>query len=102
MQRFFAEPGSIDLINQRIRLTGSDVNHIRNVLRMKNGEELWVSDGENWTPLGLFPYDENGTVHVQVYLPEPMDIAAIATYAHCHAPNMFDFRQTATDFLLEK
>ncbi len=46
MQRFFAEPGSIDLINQRIRLTGSDVNHIRNVLRMKNGEELWVSDGD--------------------------------------------------------
>lgn len=63
---------------------------------------LWVSDGENWTPLGLFPYDENGTVHVQVSLPEPMDIAAIATYAHCHAPNMFDFRQTAKDFLFEK
>ena len=63
---------------------------------------LWVSDGENWTALGLFPYDENGTVHVQVRFPEPMDLAAIATVAHCHAPNMFDFRQTATDFLFEK
>jgi len=63
---------------------------------------LWVSDGENWTPLGLFPYEENGTVHVQVWLSEPMDLAAIATYAHCHAPNMFDFRQTAMDFLFEK
>ena len=63
---------------------------------------LWVSDGEKWTPLGLFPYDENGTVHVQVWLPEAMDLCAIATVAHCHAPNMFDFRQTATDFLIEK
>lgn len=63
---------------------------------------LWVSDGENWIPLGLFPYDENGTVHVQVWLPEPMTVAAIATYAHCHAPNMFGFRQTAKDFLIEE
>lgn len=63
---------------------------------------LWVSDGENWVPLGVFPYDENGTVHVQVWLPEPMTLAAIATFAHCHAPNMFDFRQTAMDFLIEK
>lgn len=63
---------------------------------------LWVSDGENWTPLGMFPYEENGTVRVQVWLPEPMDLAAVATFAHCHAPNMFDFRQTANDFLFEK
>ena len=63
---------------------------------------LWVSDGKDWTPLGEFPYDENGTVHVRVWLPEPMDVAAIATYAHCHAPNLFDFRQTAADFLLEE
>ena len=47
MQRFFAEPEGIDLENQVIRLTGSDVNHIRNVLRMRPGEELWVSDGES-------------------------------------------------------
>lgn len=30
----------------RIIITGSDVNHIRNVLRMKVGEELLLSDGE--------------------------------------------------------
>ena len=63
---------------------------------------LWVSDGENWTPLGVFPYEENGTVRVQVWLPEPIDLVAIATFAHCHAPNMFDFRQTAMDFLFEE
>lgn len=63
---------------------------------------LWVSDGETWTPLGVFPYAENGTVRVQVWLPAPMDLAAVATFAHCHAPNMFDFRQTAMDFLIEE
>ena len=26
-------------------VTGADVNHIKNVLRMKQGEELWISDG---------------------------------------------------------
>lgn len=47
MQRFFAEPHQIKEENHRIRITGSDVNHIKNVLRMKVGEEVWVSDGEN-------------------------------------------------------
>lgn len=46
MQRFFAEPFRIEEENHRITLVGSDVNHIRNVLRMKPGEELWISDGE--------------------------------------------------------
>lgn len=63
---------------------------------------VWVSDGRDWTPVGAFPYEENGTVRVQVWLPEPMDIEAIATVAHCYAPNIFDFRQTAYDFLVEK
>ena len=63
---------------------------------------VWVNDGENWTPLGVFQYPENGAVHVQVWLPEAMDVAAIATVAHCRAPNIFDFRQTAKDFLIEK
>ncbi len=31
---------------EQIRLAGSDVNHMKNVLRMKPGEEVWVSDGE--------------------------------------------------------
>lgn len=63
---------------------------------------VWVSDGETWTPLGVFPYAENGTVHVVVRLSQPMRVAAIATVAHCHAPNIFDFRQTAKDFLIAK
>ena len=46
MQRFFVEPHQIDEGNQSIRVVGSDVNHMKNVLRMKAGEEVWISDGE--------------------------------------------------------
>lgn len=41
MYRFFVEEHQIE--PTRIRITGSDVNHIRNVLRMKPGEEILVS-----------------------------------------------------------
>ena len=44
MQRFFVEPHQIDGERHEIHITGSDVNHIVNVLRMKKGEELWISD----------------------------------------------------------
>lgn len=43
MYQFFVEPGQIQ--GRRIVITGSDVNHIRNVLRMKPGEEIAVSNG---------------------------------------------------------
>ena len=45
MQRFFVEPHQIDEEAHQIHITGTDVNHIANVLRMKQGEELWISDG---------------------------------------------------------
>lgn len=45
MQRFFVEPFQIEEEAHQIHIQGSDVNHIKNVLRMKVGEELWISDG---------------------------------------------------------
>ena len=45
MQRFFVEPHQIDETAHQIHITGTDVNHISNVLRMKQGEEVWISDG---------------------------------------------------------
>lgn len=45
MQRFFVQPYQIEEENHCIHITGGDVNHIKNVLRMKTGEELWISDG---------------------------------------------------------
>ena len=47
MQHFFVNPS--DIGEKEIRITGSDVNHIKNVLRMKEGEELSVSNGINDT-----------------------------------------------------
>ena len=43
MYQFFVEPSQIQ--GTRIVITGKDVNHIRNVLRMKKGEEISVSNG---------------------------------------------------------
>lgn len=45
MYRFFVEPCQIG--EKEIRICGSDVNHIKNVLRMKQGEEILISSGEN-------------------------------------------------------
>lgn len=43
MYNFFVNPSQIQ--GNRIIITGNDVNHIRNVLRMKKGEEISVSNG---------------------------------------------------------
>ena len=48
MQRFFAGLEQIDEENKQIILTGGDVNHIRNVLRMRAGDEIWISDGSKY------------------------------------------------------
>ncbi len=45
MYQFFVEPSQIQ--GKQIRITGKDVNHIRNVLRMQPGEEISVSNGED-------------------------------------------------------
>lgn len=43
MHHFFVEPSQIT--GETIRITGSDVNHIKNVLRMKTEEKLCIYDG---------------------------------------------------------
>lgn len=45
MYQFFVEPSQISVPDKRVVIQGGDVNHIRNVLRMKPGEELNVSNG---------------------------------------------------------
>ena len=45
MYQFFVEPYQIS--ENRITIEGNDVNHIKNVLRMKIGEELSVSNGQD-------------------------------------------------------
>jgi len=43
MYQFFVEPSQIQ--DKKIIITGSDVNHMKNVLRMKVGEEIAVRNG---------------------------------------------------------
>lgn len=45
MYHFFVTPEQVK--GEEIQIVGSDVNHIKNVLRMKIGEELQISDGNN-------------------------------------------------------
>lgn len=47
MYQFFVEPGQIDVENRRVVIEGGDVNHIKNVLRMKAGEEIAVNNGQD-------------------------------------------------------
>ena len=43
MYQFFVEPSQIQ--GKKVIITGSDVNHMKNVLRMKIGEEIAVKNG---------------------------------------------------------
>lgn len=43
MYQFFVEPSQIQ--GKKVIITGSDVNHMKNVLRMKTGEEIAVKNG---------------------------------------------------------
>ena len=61
MQQFFAEPSWIR--ENKIYMQGADVNHIKNVLRMKPGEGVRVSDGRGKTYLCcIHSYEEQTAV----------------------------------------
>ena len=47
MYQFFVEPQQIHVDDKSVTITGNDVNHIKNVLRMKIGEEIAVSNGQD-------------------------------------------------------
>lgn len=72
MQRFFVEPHQIDEAAHQIHIIGTDVNHISNVLRMKQGEKVWISDGgqkEYRCAIEAFSADEV-LLHI-IYAQEP-------------------------------
>ena len=47
MYQFFVSPSQINIEEKRVIITGPDVNHIGNVLRMKPGEEVNISNGSD-------------------------------------------------------
>lgn len=63
MQRFFVEPYQVQEEERRIVLTGSDVNHMKNVLRMRIGEEVFISDSsEKEYHCSILQFEENSAV----------------------------------------
>lgn len=50
MQHFFVTPEQVSMTH--ITIIGSDVNHVKNVLRMKLGEQLEINDGNNCKYIG--------------------------------------------------
>lgn len=47
MYQFFVDPMQIHVPDKRVIISGEDVNHIKNVLRMRPGEELAVRNGQD-------------------------------------------------------
>ena len=47
MQRFFVTENQIDIENKIIKILGEDVNHIKNVLRCKIGEQIEICSKES-------------------------------------------------------
>ena len=45
MHQFFVNPSQINITDKSVIIIGSDVNHLKNVLRMKPGQEISVSNG---------------------------------------------------------
>ncbi len=66
MYLFFVDRGDIGETEGRI--TGSDVNHIKNVLRMKPGDKVRISDGEQICYNCMIEAFEEGTEAVRVRL----------------------------------
>jgi 16S rRNA (uracil1498-N3)-methyltransferase len=62
MYHFFAEHKDIHVPEGRILLSGADYNHIRNVLRMRPGEQLLISSGDNFDYLcAISGYEEDAS-----------------------------------------
>ncbi len=72
MQHFFVPPSQVE--ETEIVIRGSDVNHMKNVLRMKPGEEVSVSDGNNCRYLcRITEYMETGEAILTVIQREEND-----------------------------
>jgi 16S rRNA (uracil1498-N3)-methyltransferase len=65
VNRFFADRSRIH--DGIVTVTGGDVNHIRNVLRMHPGEKVLISCGDEWEyTCEILPYDSADQVHLKI------------------------------------
>ena len=71
MQHFFVTPSQVE--GERIYIEGSDVNHMKNVLRMRQGEEVEISDGDNLKYRCLVEGYEEGRAVLAIQQRMPVD-----------------------------
>lgn len=64
MYRFYVEPDQIG--EKDIKITGSDVNHIRNVLRMKNGGKIIICNGQGKDFYCIIKDESDGQVSAEI------------------------------------
>ncbi|MCI9603578.1 MAG: 16S rRNA (uracil(1498)-N(3))-methyltransferase [Ruminococcus sp.] len=64
MHRFFIQHSQIQ--GKRLYVEGADVNHIKNVLRMKPGDQVMVSDGEGMQYLCALETFDTGRVWLEI------------------------------------
>lgn len=64
MYQFFVEPHQINTTDKCVTILGSDVNHIKNVLRMRVGEEIAVSNGQDGKEYrcGILEFQEDAVI----------------------------------------
>ena len=58
---------------------------------------VYVNDGSGWIAVGQFNVNELNAYEITVYLPEVMNVVAVATVAACEKPDQFIFRQRVLD-----
>lgn len=72
MQNFFVIPSQVE--KDKIFIEGSDVNHMKNVLRMHVGERLMISDGNNRRYLcEVAGYEEKLKAELRILEEQPAD-----------------------------
>lgn len=71
MQHFFVTTDQVK--EESIYIVGSDVNHMKNVLRMKQGEQLYISDGDNHKYLCQVEEYEKEQAVLRILEEEPAD-----------------------------
>lgn len=71
MQHFFVTTDQVK--DHDIYIEGSDVNHMKNVLRMKPGERLYISDGDNHKYLCQVKGYEEGQAVLEILSQEMAD-----------------------------
>ena len=65
-RRFYAPPNAFDITHNTVTLIGDEARHLREVLRLKPGDEVHVFNGEGKEFLGRIDESRRDTAHLQI------------------------------------